>query len=95
MKLVTGDSMVARDEKKRHKTADVNPISSQKDGARNQTVDSNMVEDSVGGGKKEEKKQEATNSGAKATIDRATDEAIVSIKNCIPNRFKCEKRAPN
>jgi hypothetical protein len=56
MKLVTGDSMVARDEKKRHKTGDVNPISSQKDGARNQRVDSNMVEDSVGGGKKEKRR---------------------------------------
>jgi hypothetical protein len=91
MKLVTGDLMFAHDEKKRHNTAEATPISSQKDGARNQTVDSNMVEDSVGGGKKKKRrKQEAKNSGPTAIIDGATDEPIVAIKNSVP-QIKSQK----
>lgn len=98
--LVTGDSVIAHDEKKIHKIAkSISPMrgneiesrdtfvlaSSQKDGARNRTLDSSMVEDSVGHSKKKKRrKPEGTNSGAKVTIVGATDEANCSFKNSVP-----------
>lgn len=62
---------------------------------RNQTLDSNMVEDSVGDRKKKKKrKQEATNSGTQATIDGAADEANGSIKNSVPQTDASGKKKP-